>query len=132
VTVDVDGLGPVLFCHGAPGDDEACVTARTPAARLRELFGGVDERVVVVGHTHEQFDRVEAGRRIVNPGSIGHPAEQASGAYWAVFGPDVDLRRTPYDVADAARRIRATGYPSADDYARDVLEPAAVAARNGV
>jgi hypothetical protein len=37
---------------------------------------------------------------------------------------DVQLRRTAYDLDGAAERIRATGYPQADDFAtRSVLRP---------
>jgi len=46
------------------------------------------------------------------------------GAYWLLLGPDVQLRHTPYDLAKAAERIRATKYPQAQDFAaRNVLEP---------
>jgi predicted phosphodiesterase len=118
--VDVDGLGPVRFCHGAPGSDTLTVTRLTPDERLRELLAGVDERVVVCGHTHVQFDRLVDGVRVVNAGSVGFPYEARPGAYWALLGPDVAFRRTPYDVEAAVREIRATGYPRADSYAGDL------------
>jgi diadenosine tetraphosphatase ApaH/serine/threonine PP2A family protein phosphatase len=61
---------------------------------------------VVVGHTHMPFDRLAAGRRVINPGSVGlgygHP-----GASWALLGPDVVLRRTLYDSEAAAAALQA-------------------------
>ena len=30
VVLDVDGLGPVLFCHGSPRSDEEIITERSP------------------------------------------------------------------------------------------------------
>ena len=57
VSVDVDGLGPACFCHGSLRSDEACVTERTPAERVREFMTGVDERVVVTAHIHVRYDR---------------------------------------------------------------------------
>ena len=33
-----------------------------------------------------------------------------------MLGPDVSFRYTPYDVEDAVRRIRATGYPRSEYY----------------
>ena len=110
--VDIAGLGPVRFCHGSPRSDEECVTPRTPAARIRELSAGVDERMIVSAHTHVQFDRRVAGLRSVNPGSVGLPYEGRRGAFWAVLGPDVELRRTDYDVEETARRYLATDDPS--------------------
>jgi predicted phosphodiesterase len=112
LTLDLPGLGPVRFCHGAPGSDELTITRLTPDARVRELLAGVDERVVVCGHTHVQFDRVVGETRIVNAGSVGMPYEEQDGAYWALLGPDVDLRRSEYDVHAARREIEALGYPS--------------------
>jgi hypothetical protein len=75
-----------------------------------------------------QFDRGHGGVRVVNAGSVGMPYEGHPGAYWALLGPDVDLRRTAYDVEEAARRIAATGYPDAEEFAREyVLSPGASA-----
>ena len=39
--------------------------------------------------------------------------------------PALELRRTGYDVAAAARRIRASGYPGRDSYAAQLLAPPA-------
>ena len=119
----VDGLGEVLFCHGSPRSDEEIITAATPEARLRDILSGVRQRVVVCGHTHMQFDRSVDGVRIVNAGSVGMPYGDA-GAYWLVLGPEIKLRRTLYDLEDAAMRIRASGYPEAQDFAENnVLKP---------
>jgi len=113
-TVGVKGLGRALFCHGSPRSDEEIVTALTPEERAASMLSGVVERLVVCGHTHVQFDRLVAGKRLVNAGSVGLPYEGSPGAYWALLGPDVELRRTPYDVEAAAAAIRATGFPGAD------------------
>ena len=134
LTLEVTGLGPVRFCHGAPGSDEVTITRLTPEARLRKLLQGVDERVVVCGHTHVQFDRVVDGTRIVNAGSVGAPYEAEPGAYWAVLGPDVEFRRTEYDVEAAAMDHVASGYPRSDEvsqyvnYASDPERPARMSA----
>ncbi|MDQ3890952.1 MAG: metallophosphatase family protein [Actinomycetota bacterium] len=117
--IAVETLGPVLFCHGSPRSDEEIVTRATPEERMREMLAGVDERVVVLGHTHVQFDRTAGGRRVVNAGSVGMPYADEPGAYWALLGPDVELRRSGYDVESAAERIRATGFPGGDEFARE-------------
>ena len=99
-------------------------TRRTSEDRLLQLFQGLNVAVVVCGHTHMQFDRRIGGIRVVNAGSVGMPFGDP-GAYWLFLGPDVQLRRTPYDLAKAAERIRETTYPQAQDFAaRNVLEPA--------
>jgi predicted phosphodiesterase len=119
----IDGLGPTLFCHGSPRSDEELLTARTPAERIAEATAEIDERVLVTAHTHAQYDREVADLRAVNPGSVGMPYEGRSGAYWALLGPDVELRRTHYDVDDAIARIHASGYPRAEQLVEVLTKP---------
>jgi predicted phosphodiesterase len=123
VTVDVDGLGPVCFSHGSPRSDIECVTERTPLDRVREFMAGRDERVVVTAHVHVQYDRRLDGLRLLSPGSIGLPYEGTRGAYWALLGTDVELRRTDYDVEAAIERMRSTGDPSVEQIAEIMRRP---------
>jgi predicted phosphodiesterase len=121
--LDVDGLGPVRFCHGSPRSDVECVTPETPEERIKELSAGVSERVIVSGHIHVQFDREVAGVRTVNPGSVGLPYEGRQGAYWALLGPGVEHRRTEYDVEEAVTRYRESGQPAVEEIVEMMLEP---------
>ncbi|MGH3037646.1 MAG: metallophosphoesterase family protein, partial [Gaiellaceae bacterium] len=113
----VRGLGRVLFCHGSPRHDEEIVTALTTDERLAPMLRGVEERTVVCGHTHVQFDRVVDDTRVVNAGSVGMPYEMRPGAYWALLDGEVELRRTGYDLETAAAAVRASGFPGADELA---------------
>jgi predicted phosphodiesterase len=112
VTIEVDGLGPVLFCHATPHSDEEIFTILSPDERVGALLAGVEERVIVCGHTHVQVDRRVDGVRVVNAGSVGMPYEEEPGAYWALLGPDVELRRTEYPGAaePLASREEASSY----------------------
>ena len=113
MAVEVDGIGATLFSHGSPRSDEECVTVETPPERVAEFTAGVEADCVVTAHTHMQFDRRVGERRLLNPGSVGLPYEREPGfAYWALLGPDVELRRTPYDLDAAVERLRAGGMPS--------------------
>jgi hypothetical protein len=66
------------------------------------------------------FDRLAAGRRVVNAGSVGMPYGHP-GASWALLGPDVTLRRTHYDTAAAAAAIGTSRDPAAGQWARDYV-----------
>jgi len=126
VVIDVDGLGPVLFCHGSPRSDEEIITAATPESRLEAMLQGVEKRVIVCGHTHVQFEREIGDRRVINACSVGMPYEGRPGAYWLWLGPEVRLHRTAYDVERAAERIRQSGMPGADEFAEEnILHPPA-------
>ena len=107
--LDVAGLGRVLFCHGSPRSDVEILTRISPDERVRAALEDVDAPVVVGGHTHVQFDRVAGGWRLVNAGSVGMAYEGRPGAYWALLGPDVVLRRTEYDAAPMAAALQALG-----------------------
>jgi predicted phosphodiesterase len=115
VRYDLAGVGRVLFCHATPRDDNELFTRLTPAERLEPIFADVEADVVVCGHTHMQFDRQIADVRVVNAGSVGLPFGEP-GAYWLQLGPEVQLRGTAYDVADAERRIGESEYPRASDF----------------
>jgi len=115
-TVAVEGLGQVLFCHATPRDEDEIFTRETPAGKLLPIFENIGAQIVVCGHTHMQFDRMIRGTRVVNAGSVGMPFGEP-GAYWLLLGPEVQLRRTEYDFASAADRIRKTNYPQAEDFA---------------
>lgn len=128
VRAEVSGLGAVLFCHATPRNDTEIFTRLTPEDRLVPIFDNLDVSLVVCGHTHMQFDRMIGKARVVNAGSVGMPFGEP-GADWLLLGPDVQLRHTPYDLAAAAARIRATRYPQAEEFAaRNVVRPPAEAA----
>jgi predicted phosphodiesterase len=114
-SLEVPGLGAVCFCHGSPRSDTEIITMASPEARLRPMLDGVEEPTVVCGHTHVQFDRRAAGRRIVNAGSVGMPYQgEAGAAFWCLLGPDVELRRTPYDPALLGAALAESGFPDPD------------------
>ncbi len=124
VELDVEGLGSILFCHASPRSNEEILTAVSPEDRVAEALEGVEAAVVVGGHTHVQFDRAVAGRRLVNAGSVGLPYEGRQGAFWALLGPDVELRRTEYDVEPIIAALEAAGKPDWAGWLRDPPGPA--------
>lgn len=104
-SVTLDG---VLYVHATPRrDDEVVVPG---LERGWDAFDEVQERVVVCGHSHVQFDVVRNGRRIVNPGSVGNPTVRPT-AWWALLdGEEVELRTTDYDTESVASAMAATGW----------------------
>ena len=115
VTLDLDGLGPTLFCHATPRDDEEVVLVDSRLDRWAEVLAGTPEQVVVMGHTHMPFVRVAHRRLVINPGSVGMPYGRG-GAHWAVLGPWVALRETAYDVEAAAAALRTGGYRGIEEW----------------
>jgi predicted phosphodiesterase len=102
VTLDVDGVGRVLFVHATPLNDLDIFTERTPEERVVPSFAGVDADLVVCGHTHVQFDRAIAGLRVVNAGSVGMAYEDLPDAYWLLLGPGVEHRRSSFEARESS------------------------------
>lgn len=124
VETDVDGLGRVLCCHAGPDSDEVpIITPATPDEVIVEALASTEASLVVAGHTHMQFDRRVGGMRMVNAGSVGMPYADQAGAYWAVIGPDVDLRRSVYDFQAAADAVLRTRFPGSEDLANGIVRP---------
>jgi putative phosphoesterase len=122
VTLEIDGLGVCGFCHASPRRDDEMLLVDSPVERWDAALSGLGAEVetVVCGHTHMPFDRLAAGRRVVNPGSVGMPYGPP-GAHWALLGQGICLRRTRYDAAAAAEVIGASGYPDGAAWAREYV-----------
>jgi putative phosphoesterase len=120
-TLELDG---VLYCHATPRSDEEIVTPATTDDELSGILEGVEQRVVVAGHTHMQQDRQLGTIRFVNAGSVGLPYEGELAAFWALLdGGEPELRRTPLEFEDVAEAFRRSAWPRADEFLREnVLE----------
>ena len=110
-------LDDVYYCHATPRRDEEIVTPETPDELLEEMLAGVEEHLVVGGHTHMQQRR----SRYVNAGSVGMPYEGDVAAYWAVIGEDVEFRRTSFDVERAVAELLRSDWPLAQTFAQQNL-----------
>lgn len=118
LTLHIEDLGDVLFCHATLRNDLEIFTPITPQERLNTIFSGVESQIVVCGHTHMQFELQSGSVRILNAGSVGMPYADRPGAYWLLLGPQgVEFRRTEYDREKAAQQLRESGYPQAEEFA---------------
>ena len=102
-------LDGVLYVHGSPLSDVESF-APDPEEDEARLLAGVRDRLIVFGHSHQQFRRPgPEGTELLNPGSVGMPLDGDSRAAWATFDGEFTLRRTEYDNQKAADAYRAMG-----------------------
>ena len=124
VTIEVDGFGPVRFCHATPRNDEEVVLVDSQLERWADVLSDLpaDVRTVVCGHTHMPFVRLVDGRLIVNPGSVGLPYGRA-GAHWAILADGaVTMGRTLIEPADLVKEVVArSGLPGVTQWAEENL-----------
>ncbi|MEM9950501.1 MAG: metallophosphoesterase family protein [Chloroflexota bacterium] len=108
----------VLLVHGSPRKiNEYLYEDRTDTSLLR-IMDGIEQSVMVCGHTHLPYDRtLSDGRRIINAGSVGKPKDNNADACYIVLtatdeGLTVDFVRVPYDIERIATAIEASEMPS--------------------
>jgi predicted phosphodiesterase len=116
---EVDG---VLFVHGSPLSDVESF-APEPEQDEARMLAGVHDRLIVFGHSHQQFRRPGPyGTDLLNPGSVGMPLDGDTRAAWATFDGDFTFRRTEYDVQKAADAYRAMGGSGFGEMAANRIE----------
>lgn len=128
VTIEVDGFGPVVFCHGTPRDDDEVVLVDTRLDRWAEVFAELpdDVRTVVCGHTHMPFMRLVDERIVVNSGSVGMPYGRVGSSWALLHHGQVQLRHTALDVDDAVEKVTsASAYPDSRRWAQEYIRAVA-------
>jgi predicted phosphodiesterase len=104
-------LDGVLYVHGSPLSDVESFGPK-PQPGEERMLAGVRDRLVVFGHSHQQFRRPGPdGTELLNPGSVGMPLDGDTRSAWAVRTDDgeFEFRRTEYDVQRAADAYRELG-----------------------
>ncbi|XGX78554.1 hypothetical protein LQK93_01346 [Terrabacter sp. BE26] len=127
VTLPLEGLGDVLFCHGSPRDDDEVVLVDTRPSQWAQVLAGLPDavRIVCCGHTHMPFARLVDRRWVVNSGSVGMPYG-SRGVPWALLDSrGVQLRTTRIDPDAVARTLlEDSGFPDVSRWVEDyVLSP---------
>jgi predicted phosphodiesterase len=120
LTLELDG---VTFFHATPHSDTEILTRISAPDRWAAALAGL-RGLAVAGHTHQQDDRVVAGVRFVNAGSVGLPYEGDGAARWLWIEDGVPaLRSTAYDAAGAGARMLAAGWPDERSIAAALIDP---------
>lgn len=113
-----------VFCmvHATPRDhlDEYLFAdAQTWGKRVEHLGANV----LLVGHTHHQF-QLQAGEvTVLNPGSVGQPRDGDPRAAYAIWEDGrIELKRAEYDIDATVEQLRALQMPeSVHSFAERVL-----------
>ena len=128
VELDV-GEGRLVCCHATPTSNTEIILPETPRDRIATLIG--DAAAVVGGHVHLQWLRRVGSSVWACCGSVGLAADYTEPTHEHRFGPRADylvlggsplrveFRRTPFDVREVVRAIRASGMPEAEQWASE-------------
>ena len=122
--IDLGGDLRLLAYHGSPRSHVERILSMTSFHDLDAIFAGYNQRILIGGHTHQQFVRHYNQALLVNPGSVGLPFERLGEGVdhrppWAEYAViptqdgrvSVDLRRTPIDLAALRHSVMNSGMP---------------------
>jgi putative phosphoesterase len=105
----------VLLTHGSPIATSDGLGPWTRSSKLDRLLDGLDESVLVCGHTHRPMIRELDRGMVVNVGSVGLPFNGDQRAQYAVLtnvrgSCRVELRQVEYDLETTIEAYRSTGF----------------------
>lgn len=107
--MEIPGLPAVTICHGSPRAVGECLVP--PGDTAQDSMEAAATPLILCGHRHRQAWFEHAGRRAVNPGSVGVSLESGGKAeYMLLEGVDgawqETMVRLDYDVEQIIREMR--------------------------
>ena len=102
--LEYDGM-KLRALHAAPGDELYRYVTKEEAASLD--MGGAD--LLVLGHTHTSYEVKKEGVWVVNPGSVGFPADGDTRASYAILDTKtrrIAFGRIKYDIDGVISKLR--------------------------
>ncbi|GAF99289.1 unnamed protein product, partial [marine sediment metagenome] len=101
-----DGLAMRLLHGVLPQEWGYRLWPDTAPQFFASLADRYSEPVILSGHSHVQFQKVQGGITFINPGSVGQPRlEQPLACYAVLRDGQINLEAVPYDVERTCRAM---------------------------
>ena len=116
-TIEIEGIG-IEIAHAAMDNDRYYFDSND--GHTADIFPQMKCDYLLTGHSHKQYIQRNAGKTIINPGSVGIPQGGTQYPKYALLdiangNISSQLREVPYDMTDAIHSQFASGLV---DYAR--------------
>ena len=116
-TIEIEGV-KFEIAHAAMDNDRYYFDSNDGHAA--NIFPQMKCDYLLTGHSHKQYIQRNAGKTIINPGSVGIPQDGTRNPKYALLdiadgNISCQLREVPYDIADAIHSQFASGLV---DYAK--------------
>ena len=112
-----------LICvHGSPRNISEAMTSELPDYKILQMIEGVEEEVILCGHSHVSTNRKIENKMIFNPGSVGFPMDGDSRASYGILeirdNGDIEffINRIPYDLNENLRTAKLRKFPYLNEY----------------
>jgi predicted phosphodiesterase len=115
LSVTLASLPAIRVAHGSPGRPTGGIHPERDGGReVEEALARMEERVLVCGHTHEQWQAQVDGRLVVNPGAVCGTCDGTVGARYALLEWrggrwQAKLKQVDYNIAEVRRAFRDSG-----------------------
>ena len=116
-TIEIEGVR-IEIAHAAMDNDRFYFDSND--GHTADIFPQMKCDYLLTGHSHKQYIQQNAGKTIINPGSVGIPQDGTRNPKYALLDVldgtvSCQFREVPYDMADAIRAQFASGLV---DYAK--------------
>ncbi|MFT8889497.1 MAG: YfcE family phosphodiesterase [Ethanoligenens sp.] len=122
------GKTSIRCLHGSPRHIAEAITPDMPAAKLHAMLAGVQEPVILCGHSHISCSLKTSLHTILNPGSVGCPYDGNPDASYGIITVEKEARtgtllhfsikRVSYSREEILQIARQRNYPFYSTYAR--------------
>lgn len=116
----------LLLTHGSPKSTSDGLGPWSRDSKLEGLMGGIDEDLLVCGHTHRPMVRHSKHGMVVNVGSVGLPFNRDRRAQYAILSRSAgtwtaELRQVEYDVDAILSIYQESGFREAAGVTAELL-----------
>jgi len=110
-TIEIEGVR-IEIAHAAMDNDRFYFDSND--GHTADIFPQMKCDYLLTGHSHKQYIQRNAGKTIINPGSVGIPQDGTRTPKYALLDVadgtvSCKFREVPYDMADAIRSQFASG-----------------------
>lgn len=116
-------MGKSILCvHGSPRSVNEIMDHRVPLEYLLQMIEGVNEDIIICGHSHVPYIGEHNGKYIFNVGSIGKPLDGDNRASYGIIElnaegkPEFEIRRIRYSIPEVLKLAKAGGFPFIEKY----------------
>lgn len=114
--------GKTILCvHGTPKSINKAITFSVSEEEIMKEISGVDEQVILCGHSHTVYSGEISDKKIFNVGSIGNSADGDNRISYGILTiTDKEIRmenrRIGYPIREAIEAAMICDYPNVEKY----------------
>lgn len=120
----------ILMVHGSPRRNNEDIMPDTPLEKVEEMLSGVNEDLILCGHTHIPCGfQTNTKQTVVNVGSVGRPFTENPESCYAIISTkgngefEVEHNFVKYDNIQAAKTLSERSFEGADKLAHILILP---------